>query len=632
VTPEVGKDVIVDGRYQVVGRIGSGGMADVFCAEDLQLGRKVALKLLYRRFAEDEEFVERFRREASAAAGLQHPNVVGIYDRGEWDGTSYIAMEYLEGRTLKDVVHHAEVPAPLEPAAAIDYALQILRAARFAHRRGIVHRDLKPQNVIIDGEGRAKVADFGIAQAGASDMTQTGSIMGTAQYLSPEQAQGLPVDARADLYSVGVILYELLTGSVPFDGDSPVTIALKQVNEAPVPPTAINPGIPPALEAVVLHALQKDPDARFADAEAFIAELERVRADLGAAPMLVEEEVEYDDEPRRRPPWLWPLLAALAVAGLIVGALLLFGGGDRVEVPRVIGANVSAATQALRERGFEVEAIRDTSDRPRNQVINQDPDGGTMAEQGSTVRITVSDGPGTGTVPFLRGQPQSEAVERLEELGFEAEIRREFDDEIGENRVIETAPAARTQLETGSTVTLVVSRGPERVEVPDVTGRSEDAARSALENRGLRVSVDDEETGSAEAGTVLRQSPAGGSRIREGGSVTIVVARQPSEVEVPDVTGRSEDAARSALRAAGFQVDTRQRSVDSPDDDGRVLSQSPSGGRRVERGGRVTITIGSFEPDLDPDPETPPDPGTGGTGGSGGTGGTGTGTTTTPAP
>src|SRR5215208_1990764 len=248
---------MVDGRYRIIRRIGSGGMADVYEAEDTQLGRRVALKLLYSRFAEDAEFVERFRREASSAAGLNHPNVVQVFDRGQWDGTYYIAMELLEGRNLKQIVREH---GPLEPALAVDIVLQILKAARFAHRRGIVHRDIKPHNVIVDDEGRAKVTDFGIARAGASDMTETGSIMGTAQYLSPEQAQGHAVSPQSDLYAIGIVLYELLTGRVPFDGESAVTIALKQVSEAPVPAIQRNPAIPPALDAVVMHALRKDPD------------------------------------------------------------------------------------------------------------------------------------------------------------------------------------------------------------------------------------------------------------------------------------------------------------------------------------------------------------------------------------
>src|SRR6266571_3449395 len=230
-------DTIVDERYRVISRLGSGGMADVYLAEDALLGRQVALKLLHYHFAEDQEFVERFRREASSAAALSHPNIVAIFDRGEWRDTYYIAMEYVAGRSLKVIVREQ---GALEPALAIDIVVQILRAARFAHRRGVVHRDLKPHNVLIDEEGRAKVTDFGIARAGASDMTETGSIMGTAQYLSPEQAQGHAVSAASDLYAVGIVLYELLAGRVPFDGDSAVTIALKQVSEAPVPPSAYN--------------------------------------------------------------------------------------------------------------------------------------------------------------------------------------------------------------------------------------------------------------------------------------------------------------------------------------------------------------------------------------------------------
>ena len=266
---------MVDGRYKVVSRLGTGGMADVFLAEDQQLGRKVALKLLHRRFAEDPGFVERFRREAQAAAGLQHPNVVSVYDRGAFDGTYYIAMEYLPGRSLKQLIRDE---APLDPVRAIDITIQILKAARFAHRRGVIHRDLKPHNVIVDDADHAKVTDFGIARAGASDMTETGSIMGTAQYLSPEQAQGHAVSAGSDLYSIAVVLYEMLTGRVPFDADSAVTIALKHVSEAPPPPTIINPSVPAELEQVVMWALNKNPADRPANADQFIAALEQAKA------------------------------------------------------------------------------------------------------------------------------------------------------------------------------------------------------------------------------------------------------------------------------------------------------------------------------------------------------------------
>src|SRR6476646_3704227 len=272
-------NTIIDGRYEVISRVGSGGMADVYLAEDQLLGRQVAVKLLHHHFAEDQEFVERFRREASSAAGLSHQNIVGIFDRGEWQGTYYIAMEYVAGRSLKTIVREE---GALEPALAIDIVVQILRAARFVHRRGVIHRDLKPHNVIIDEEGRARVTDFGIARAGASDMTLTGSIMGTAQYLSPEQAQGHIVSGASDLYSVGVILYELLTGVVPFEGETAVAIAFKQVSATPRPPSELNAALPPSLDAVVLRALAKDPAERYANADELIAALELERAALPA--------------------------------------------------------------------------------------------------------------------------------------------------------------------------------------------------------------------------------------------------------------------------------------------------------------------------------------------------------------
>src|SRR5829696_8992844 len=399
----IAPDTVVDERYKVLNRIGSGGMADVYCAEDLQLGRRVALKLLYRRFAEDEEFVERFRREASSAAGLQHPHVVAVFDRGEFDGTYYIAMEFLEGRSLKQVVRQE---GALDPDRAIDLVSQILKAARFAHRRGIVHRDIKPHNVIVDDEGRAKVTDFGIARAGASDMTETGSIMGTAQYLSPEQAQGHPVDARSDLYSIGVVLYELLTGRVPFDAESAVTIALKQVSEEPVPPSHYNPAVSDQLEDVVMRALQKDPAYRFADAEEFIVALEQARGiapgtgeytriapHTGTYPGLPAPVAELERADRRNLRWLWWLLALLALAGIAVGAYLLLVP-EKVAVPKVVGLRSGTAAQILQNRGFEVNVENVRSDSvPADRVATQRPQPGQEEDEGSTVTIIVSSGP-----------------------------------------------------------------------------------------------------------------------------------------------------------------------------------------------------------------------------------------------
>ena len=269
---------VIDDRYRLISRLGSGGMAEVWLAEDTMLARRVALKFLLERFTQDAQFVERFRREASSAAGLQHPNVVGVFDRGEHEGLHYIAMEYVDGASLKELITRG-----LSVGEAVEIVRQVLAGARFAHAQGIVHRDLKPQNVLIDGEGRARVADFGIARAGASEITQTGSVLGTAQYLSPEQAQGLPVTPASDLYSVGVMLYEALTGQVPFEGDSAVTVALKQVSERPRPPSELNPEVPRALDVVVLRALAKDPANRFASADEFLHALDMAEADPSGA-------------------------------------------------------------------------------------------------------------------------------------------------------------------------------------------------------------------------------------------------------------------------------------------------------------------------------------------------------------
>src|SRR4051794_17296740 len=612
---ELDAGTVVDGRYSIISRLGSGGMADVYCAQDLQLGRKVALKLLYRRFAEDEQFVERFKREASAAAGLQHPHVVGVYDRGEYDGTYYIAMEYLEGRSLKQVVQE---DGPLEPDRAIDLTLQILRAARFAHRRGIIHRDLKPHNVIVDEEDRAKVTDFGIARAGASDMTQTGSIMGTAQYLSPEQAQGTPVSAASDIYSVGVILYELLTGRVPFDGESAVTIALKHVNERPVPPSMINPAVPPELEGVVMRALEKDQRLRFPDADAFIAALEHARA---RPVTVVEEAVAYDappyealyeEEAAGRRWWLWlvALGLILAIAG---GAYYLLAGNGagtkQVAVPDVVGTEEAAAVTALHNAGFATDVVQKTSaERPDGTVISTDPTGGTEADKGTTVRVNVSSGPGTAPVPTVGGLSRSEARSRLKRAGFQIEERRESSDKVAAGKAIRTSPPSQTRLEKGSQVILLLSTGVEQVEVPDVTGQQFDSAAKDLQDRGFKVQRSDQVTDDEDPGTVLKQSPGANQKIDKGSTVTLAVAKEPQQVEVTDVTGETQDDAVQRLSQDGFEIKIVEQQVDSQEGDGVVIQQDPSSGK-VKRGSTVTLTVGRFDASAAPGQTTPTDPG-----------------------
>ncbi|HKT83565.1 MAG TPA: protein kinase, partial [Solirubrobacterales bacterium] len=359
---EVTQDSVVDERYRVLRKIGSGGMADVWLAEDTHLQRQVALKVLHARFAQDGEFVERFRREAEAAAGLQHPNIVAVYDRGEVEGTYYIAMQYLEGSTLKQLID-----AGLTPEEAAGLIRQVLEGARFAHRHGVVHRDLKPQNVIVDTEGKATVTDFGIAHAGVSEITQAGSVLGTPHYLSPEQAQGFEVTAVSDLYSIGVMLYEALTRRVPFEADSAVAVAMKQVSQPPQRPSSVNPRVSPALDAVVIRALEKEPGQRFQSADAFIAAIDAALKDPGGgaentaafAPLPpvvavpeepVAEGFDPEAEERRRRRRFWLLVAAAVLVGLLIGFILT--RNTTTEVPSVTGNQLNVAIALLQQDGF----------------------------------------------------------------------------------------------------------------------------------------------------------------------------------------------------------------------------------------------------------------------------------------
>jgi len=627
---------VIDGRYKVLSRLGAGGMADVYLAEDQQLGRKVALKLLHRRFAEDPAFVERFRREAQAAAGLQHPNVVSVYDRGTYDETYYIAMEYLPGRTLKQLIRQ---DAPLDPVRAIDLTIQILKAARFAHRRGVIHRDLKPHNVIVDDTDHAKVTDFGIARAGASDMTETGSIMGTAQYLSPEQAQGHAVSAGSDLYSVGVILYELVTGRVPFDAEAAVTIAIKHVSEAPVAPRAINPNIPPELEQVILWALNKNPADRPQDAEQLIEALEQVKqvilagtggqrtasfAAVAAAaayesaqsgtvpPTAISDtsapvsayyygdgtgEITQQPEEGRRRWWPWVL------AGVLV--LLLLGGGaaayflsrpQKVAVPTVVLEQVSVAQTNIQNAGLVPSLISRADSHRAGTVIAQNPLGGQKVDKNSTVTLTVSQGPGNTTVPSVIGLSLKAAKQELKQSGLQiARTQSETSDSVPSGEATRTDPQAGQSLPVGSAVTLFLSSGKPNVTVPDVTNETESTATANLSSAGFRVATSTQTSTTVTPGTVISQNPAGGSSVASGSTVTIVVAQAPPKVNVPNVVGKKASAATSTLTGAGFTVSQQSQDVTNPAQGGIVISQNPSAGSSQTKGSGVTIVVGHYK-------------------------------------
>jgi eukaryotic-like serine/threonine-protein kinase len=604
------KGAMVDERYQLERKIGSGGMADVWLAEDTELDRNVAIKILHDRFAQDKEFVQRFQREAQSAAGLQHPNVVGIFDRGVFGDTYFIAMEYVDGPSLKDLVKGG-----MGTKDAIDFTRQILNAARFAHRKGIIHRDLKPQNVLIDDEGRARVADFGIARGGeSSDITATGSVMGTAQYLSPEQAQGKPTTPRSDIYSIGVILYEALTGRVPFEGDSAVAVALKQVSEAPRRPSAINPEIPPALDAVVMRALAKDPDARFKDADAFLKALDAAErapdkprpqdtaafaavSPEGETDIPGDEEEEFDEsELERSHRWRWITVALLAagVAALVAFALTR---SSNVAIPDVIGQNSDQASQILDSKGFKVAIKAVPSGAPRDQVVEQDPiptdRGGGKAEEGSTVTLSVSSGPAIVVVPDVSNLNQADATKRLENAGFRVNVTEQFSKSVKRGLAIGTEPAAGTQLSTAQAVNLLISRGANTVDVPNVVGLNDQAALAALSNAGLS-GTEVQQDSTEPQGKVLNQSPGAGKRVARGSQVTIFAST--GAITVPDVTGQTRQAAVTALKKAGFTAAVSEETTTDPTQVGVVISEFPPGGSRGQRGDTVTISVGVASP------------------------------------
>jgi len=607
---------VVDGRYRIVRRIGSGGMADVYCAQDEHLGREVALKVLHRRFAQDAEFVERFRREASAAAGLQHAHVVGVYDRGQHDGTYYIAMEYLRGRTLKEIVTHE---APLDQLRAIGLGVQILQAAGFAHRNGVVHRDFKPHNVIVDEHGNAKVTDFGIARAGASEMTETGSILGTAQYLSPEQAQGQEVTARSDVYSIGVMLYEMLTGRLPFPGDSAVSIALKHMSEPPPPMLADGVRIEPNLEGVVLGALAKDPAARWQSAEDFAAALEACRPWVEAfkAGETVGEDTavfaavpapvpvgEVSDRRLRR----WPAIALAALVLLLIGLMAwVFTRPEQIDVPKVTSMQLRDARERLDKAGFENVAVeRESSLAKVDQVLAQEPDPGEQAARADVITLVVSAGPGDVRVPSVEGLTRARAIKELRADDLEPSVTRRASDEFEPGIAIGTSPREGTEIERRSRVTLFVSSGPEEIEVPNLVGLSLDSATSRLDRLDLTYRVTREDSDRPED-EVIGQDPGADSSLEPGGTVELTVSQPVEQVSVPFVTDLPEDDALRVLQGAGLEGTVRRRTVDDPAQDGVVIEQRPGAGADVDDGSTVVLVVGRLveSPDTTTPEETP---------------------------
>lgn len=623
---------VLNDRYEIHRRLARGGMAQVYLARDRSLDRPVAVKELVPEFAADPSFVERFRREAQAAANLSHPNVVGVYDWGAQDGTYFIVMEYVDGPSLSRVLR---ADGPFHPRRAAEIATEVAAGLGFAHSRGVVHRDVKPGNVLLTRSGQAKVTDFGIARALSSpdeDLTQAGSVMGTATYFSPEQAQGLAVDPRSDLYSLGVVLYELVTGRPPFTGDTPLAIAYKHVQDEPAPPSSLISGLPASLEAIIMKLMSKRPDDRYSTAEDLRADLNRflageptmaerelVATGAGAAALVAAQEpattvqeatVVGDavppatpaedpaaEEPKKR---TWVFAVALVVLlGILGGALIWFTRsleeGNEVTVPALIGLELDAATAALDEAGLEAQVSRRPSDQfEPGIVMDQDPGKDEKVDAGSTVELVVSSGPEIVEVPNVVLLTQTEATARLDDAGLTVKVTPREVAGAEPGYVVEQNPAPGTEVSPGDEVEIFVSVDAGTVLVPDVVGRPLAQAQAQIQAAGLRfASATEQPSDTVSAGSVISTDPAGGSSVERNSTVNIVVSSGREQVAVPDVVGQTETNATSALRAQGFAVRVSPKSVAAGDPGvGRVITQSPDAGSDEDKGSTVTIEVG----------------------------------------
>jgi beta-lactam-binding protein with PASTA domain len=619
-------------RYEIGGVLGRGGMAEVHRGRDLRLGREVAVKVLRSDLARDPSFQVRFRREAQAAASLNHPAIVAVYDTGEdrssSGATPYIVMEYVEGDTLRDVLRREGV---LSPERAMNFAADICNALDFSHRNGIVHRDVKPGNVMVTPQGTVKVMDFGIARAvsdSAATMTSTAAVIGTAQYLSPEQARGESVDARSDVYSVGCLLYELVTGAPPFTGDSPVSVAYQHVREDPKLPSSVNPAIPPELDAILLKALSKNPANRYQSAADMRNDLLRALAGqrVEATPVMGDAEKtaiigtppggygdgEWDDEDddarkRRRNRIIAAVIAGVLILGGVIAVALLVNAGDdqpaaeptatQVPVPNVTGQDRATATQNLEAAGLTVGTVTNqvTADASQiDTVLGTDPSSGTQVDPGSAVNLTVGVGPDTIEVPAVIGLDVDRAQNTLQNAGFDSVETEEIDSTAPADQVVDVSPGEGQSVDPSTTVTLQVSDGD--AEVPDVTGQQQAAATQALRTAGFTNVTSEQVESQQPQGTVVATDPSGGEQASADDLITLQVSSGPAEPEtvtVPRVAGQSANAALDALEGLGFTdvrvVDSTGAEVDPAQ--ATAVSTSPPAGAEVSPDTRVTLTV-----------------------------------------
>ncbi len=589
---------VLNGRYEIKKQVGTGGMADVYMAIDRLLGRTVAVKVLHPQFSRDPVYVERFRQEAQAAANISHQNIVNVHDWGVEGELHYIVMEYVEGKNLKDIILDS---APLMPERAVEIAISICMALEAAHSHRIVHRDIKPQNVIVTKDNQIKVMDFGIARtSGGSSITQTGTIIGTAQYISPEQAQGRSADPRSDLYSLGIVLYEMLTGKVPFDGETPVAIAYKHVREDPLPPSMLNPDISPELEAIVLKALAKNPQNRYQNATEMRADLERSLegTPVYATPVLPAEE-KAQEQTRVYPAvpvstrgrsrrWPWVVLVAVALIAIAFGIWGVLRGTSAITVPDLTGKTEAEAKKILADAGLLLGTVtRDYSETiPEGKIISQNPKAGSKITKNMKIDIVVSRGAPLISVPDCRGLSLDEAKAKLQSEGLEVgNVTEEFSSSQPAGKISSQNPAPGSDVRKGSKVDLALSKGPEMVSVPRLIGMNKEAATKLLEQKGLTANIEEVVTSEHPEGAVFEQTPKEGESVPKGSTVTIRVAIRPKKVSVPSVIGKTFKQAKEILLNAKLTIGYEG----SPTENTTVKSQNPVPGTMVDEGTEVRL-------------------------------------------
>ncbi|MET7906616.1 Stk1 family PASTA domain-containing Ser/Thr kinase [Streptomyces sp. NPDC005355] len=625
--PLVGQ--VLDGRYRVEARIAVGGMATVYRAVDTRLDRVLALKVMHQSLATDAAFVDRFIREAKSVARLAHANVVGVYDQGTDGPHVYLAMEYVAGCTLRDVLRER---GALQPRAALDILEPVLAALGAAHLAGFVHRDMKPENVLIGDDGRVKVADFGLARAvDTNTSASTGTVLGTVSYLAPEQIEHGTADTRADVYACGVMLYEMLTGSKPHGGSTPAQVLYQHLNEDVPPPSAAAPEVAPELDALVASAAARDVELRPADAVALLGHARATRAaltdaQLDAVPPQARGDVSGGSEDRttviprpagagdqqrlnhtsrlelppdpparrtgrrgpRRPVLLF--VAAVLLALGIGAGVWYINSGQFTEVPPVLRKTQSEAEKKLHSAGLEVKVVSEFSDVvPKGKVIDSKPGAGERIRDTGTVTIRVSQGPPRSEVPNVVGRPLTEAKRKIADEGLSVgSVTRRFSGETPQGSVLSTSPGPGSVRRPDTAVSIVVSKGA-RVDLPDVVGKSVADAQSTLRGEGFKVKIAQRRVFSEEdKGSVAEQSPAGGGQAAKGDTVTLTVSKGRQMVEVPDVEGLSVDDARAQLESAGFEV-----KVDKPllFPGNKVKDQSVNAGEKAPKGSTITIKV-----------------------------------------